>query len=40
MVLLNPKRIFIEDGYYGVHRCIGFVEKLTHVEKLTLNDLD
>ncbi|KAG6997319.1 hypothetical protein FOFC_07914 [Fusarium oxysporum] len=40
MVLLNPKRIFIGEGYHGVHRCIGFVGKLTHVEKFTLNDIN
>jgi cystathionine beta-lyase/cystathionine gamma-synthase len=40
MVPLNPKGIFIGEGYHGVHRCINFVEKLTHVEKLTLNHLD
>ncbi|CAG7926506.1 unnamed protein product [Penicillium olsonii] len=40
MVLLNPKRIFIGDGYHGVHGNIDLMTKLTGVQKLSLDDLD
>ncbi|KAH6961750.1 Cys/Met metabolism PLP-dependent enzyme-domain-containing protein [Ilyonectria destructans] len=40
MVLLNPKRIFIGEGYHGVHRSIKLMSRLTNVQKLSLDDLD
>ncbi|KAF5259268.1 hypothetical protein FOXYS1_10120 [Fusarium oxysporum] len=40
VILLNPKRIFIGDGYHGVHGVIDVVAKLSGVQKLTLDDLD
>jgi cystathionine beta-lyase/cystathionine gamma-synthase len=40
MVLLNPKRVFIGDGYHGVHGNIDLMTKLTGVEKLPLEQLD
>lgn len=40
MVLLNPKRIFIGDGYHGVHGNIDVMTKLTGVQKLSLDQLD
>ena len=40
MVLLNPKRVFIGDGYHGVHGNIDLMTKLTGVEKLGLDQLD
>lgn len=40
MVLLNPKRIFIGDGYHGVHGNIDLMTKLTGVRKLPLDQLD
>ncbi|KAJ5690082.1 hypothetical protein N7462_004474 [Penicillium macrosclerotiorum] len=40
MVLLNPKRVFIGDGYHGVHGNIDVMAKLTGVQKLSLDQLD
>ncbi|KAJ5108747.1 hypothetical protein N7456_005422 [Penicillium angulare] len=40
MVLLNPKRVFIGDGYHGVHGNIDVISKLTGVQKLSLDQLD
>ncbi len=40
MVLLNPKRIFIGDGYHGSHGVIDVMAKLTGVQKLDLSQLD
>ncbi|KAJ3470529.1 hypothetical protein MRS44_000628 [Fusarium solani] len=40
MTLLPPKRIFIGEGYHGVHRSIKLQHRVTGVEKLTLGDLD
>ncbi|KAJ5364852.1 uncharacterized protein N7496_010565 [Penicillium cataractarum] len=40
MVLLNPKRVFIGDGYHGVHGNIDVMTKLTGVQKLSLDELD
>ncbi|KAI9164168.1 trans-sulfuration enzyme [Paramyrothecium foliicola] len=40
MVLLNPKRIFISKGYHGTHGVIDVMNKLTGVQKFTLDDLD
>lgn len=39
MVLLNPRRIFIGDGYHGIHGVIDVMTRLTKVEKLPLDDL-
>ncbi|KAJ4259522.1 hypothetical protein NW757_002845 [Fusarium falciforme] len=40
MPLLTPKRIFIGEGYHGVHRSIKLQDRVTGVEKLTLQDLN
>ena len=40
MCLLRPKRIFITEGYHGVHRGIRVMKRLIGVQKLTLEDLD
>ncbi|KAF5502133.1 putative trans-sulfuration enzyme [Colletotrichum aenigma] len=40
MVCLNPKRVFIGQGYHVVHGVIEIMSKLTGVKKLTLEDLD
>ncbi|CAG8274709.1 unnamed protein product [Penicillium salamii] len=40
MVLLVPKRIFLGDGYHGVHGNIDLMTKLTGVKKLGLDQLD
>ena len=40
MVLLNPKRVFLSDGYHGVHAILDVMNKLTGVQKLSLDQLD
>ncbi|KAJ5728854.1 cystathionine beta-lyase [Penicillium malachiteum] len=40
MVLLNPKRVFIDDGYHGVHAKIDLMTKLTGVKKYNLDQLE
>ncbi|KAF9878118.1 Cys/Met metabolism PLP-dependent enzyme [Colletotrichum karsti] len=40
MVCLNPRRIFIGQGYHGVHGVIDVMTKLTGVQKLSLENLD
>ncbi|KAJ6013761.1 hypothetical protein N7540_008352 [Penicillium herquei] len=40
MVLLNPKRVFIGDGYHGVHANIDLMTKLTGVKKYNLDQLE
>lgn len=40
MVLLNPKRVFIGEGYHGVHGVIEVVSKLSGVQKLDLSQID
>lgn len=40
MCLLRPKRIFISEGYHGVHRGIALMERLIGVQKLTFDGLD
>jgi cystathionine beta-lyase/cystathionine gamma-synthase len=40
VVMMNPKRIFIGDGYHGVHGVIDVMHKLTGLRKLTLEDMD
>ncbi|KAK2685337.1 hypothetical protein QWA68_015776 [Fusarium oxysporum] len=39
MVLLTPKRIFLGEGYHGIHRSITLQHRVTGVEQLTLDDL-
>ncbi|KAF9693520.1 hypothetical protein EKO04_008107 [Ascochyta lentis] len=39
MVFLNPKRIFVTEGYHGIHGVIDVMIKLTGLKKLTLEDL-
>ncbi len=39
MVLLNPKRVFVADGYHGTHGVIDLFSKLTGVKKASLDDL-
>jgi cystathionine gamma-synthase len=39
-ILLNPKRIFIEDGYHGCHGVLDIMQRLTGVQKLDLSQLD
>ncbi|KAI8272266.1 hypothetical protein K4K56_002532 [Colletotrichum sp. SAR 10_98] len=40
IVCVNPKRVFIGQGYHGIHGVIEIMSKLTGVKKLTLEDLD
>jgi cystathionine beta-lyase/cystathionine gamma-synthase len=40
LVHVNPKRIFITEGYHGVHGVINVVSRLSGVTKLTLDDID
>ncbi|KAJ5109896.1 hypothetical protein N7532_002541 [Penicillium argentinense] len=40
MVLINPKRVFIGDGYHGCHGVLDIVKRLTNVEKLELTDIE
>jgi len=40
LVLINPKRIFIGDGYHGCHGVLDIVNRLTGVQKLELSDVD
>lgn len=40
VVLINPKRIFIGDGYHGCHGVLDIVHRLTGVQKLELSDVD
>ena len=40
MVLLVPKRVFLGDGYHGVHGNIDLMTKLTGVKKFGLDHLD
>ncbi|KAJ5717046.1 hypothetical protein N7488_002692 [Penicillium malachiteum] len=40
MVLLNPKHVFIGDGYHGVHANIDLMTKLTGMKKYTLDQLE
>ncbi|KAF4806429.1 putative trans-sulfuration enzyme [Colletotrichum siamense] len=40
MVCVNPKRVFIGQGYHGIHGVIEIMSKLTGVKKLSLKDLD
>lgn len=40
LILLNPKRIFIGDGYHGCHGVIDIVSRLSGVQKLGLSEVD
>ncbi|KAF5700157.1 cystathionine beta-lyase [Fusarium mundagurra] len=40
LVAINPKKIFISDGYHGVHAVIELMTKLNGLKKLSLDDLD
>ncbi|KAF4449974.1 cystathionine beta-lyase [Fusarium albosuccineum] len=39
-VLLTPKRVFLGEGYHGIHRSLRLQHRVTGVETLTLNQLD
>ncbi|EXL68800.1 hypothetical protein FOPG_15164 [Fusarium oxysporum f. sp. conglutinans race 2 54008] len=40
LILVNPKKIFITDGYHGVHGIIDIMHKLNGLKKLSLDDID
>ncbi|PKX89309.1 cystathionine beta-lyase [Aspergillus novofumigatus IBT 16806] len=40
LVLLNPKRIFIGDGYHGCHSVVDIINRLTGIQKLDLTQIN
>ncbi|KAJ5376521.1 hypothetical protein N7509_013407 [Penicillium cosmopolitanum] len=40
VVLINPKRIFIGDGYHGCHGVLDIIHRLNGIKKLELTDID
>ncbi|KAK2691456.1 hypothetical protein QWA68_008857 [Fusarium oxysporum] len=40
LIAINPNKIFISDGYHGVHAVIEIMTKLNGLKKLSLDDLD
>ncbi|KAJ6016044.1 hypothetical protein N7540_010635 [Penicillium herquei] len=40
VILLNPKKIFIGDGYHGCHGVIDIIQRLSGVQKFELTDVD
>lgn len=40
IILLNPKKIFIGDGYHGCHGVLDIIKRLTGIEKLDLTEVD
>lgn len=40
IILLNPKRIFIGDGYHGCHGVLDIIKRLTGIEKLDLTQIE
>ncbi|KAJ5397084.1 Cys/Met metabolism PLP-dependent enzyme [Penicillium cosmopolitanum] len=40
MVLLNPKRVFLTEGYHGIHGVVDIMSRITGTKKLTLEDVD
>ncbi|KAG2019033.1 hypothetical protein GB937_005322 [Aspergillus fischeri] len=40
LILLNPKRIFIGDGYHGCHSVVDIIHRLTGIQKLDLTQID
>ncbi|RSL56064.1 hypothetical protein CEP53_006913 [Fusarium sp. AF-6] len=39
LVLVNPKRIFLTEGYHDVHGVIDVISQLNGLKKLSLNDI-
>lgn len=40
VILINPKKVFIGDGYHGCHSVLDIIHRLSGVEKLDLADVD
>lgn len=40
MIMLNPKRIFIDDVYHGCQKVVDIMARLTGLEKNSLNQLE
>ncbi|CAG8243302.1 unnamed protein product [Penicillium olsonii] len=40
LILLNPKRIFMGDGYHGCHGVVDVMNKLTGIQKFDLTELE
>ncbi|KAJ5637838.1 hypothetical protein N7490_007717 [Penicillium lividum] len=40
VILLNPKKIFIGDGYHGCHGVLDIIQRLSGIQKLHLADVD
>ncbi|KAJ5259503.1 hypothetical protein N7478_012484 [Penicillium angulare] len=40
VILINPKKIFIGDGYHGCHGVLDIIQRLTGIQKLELTDVD
>ncbi|KAJ6090253.1 hypothetical protein N7486_009068 [Penicillium sp. IBT 16267x] len=40
VILLNPKKIFIEGGYHGCHGVLDIIQRLSGIQKLELKDID
>lgn len=40
MILLNPKQIFIGDGYHGCHGVLDILHRLTGIKKRDLTEVD
>ncbi|KAJ6017312.1 hypothetical protein N7451_000691 [Penicillium sp. IBT 35674x] len=40
VILLNPKKIFIGDGYHGCHGVLDIIQRLSGIQKMELTDVD
>ncbi|KAJ5659859.1 hypothetical protein N7507_006310 [Penicillium longicatenatum] len=40
VILINPKKIFIGDGYHGCHGVLDIIQRLSGIGKLELTDVD
>lgn len=40
VILINPKKIFIGDGYHGCHGVLDIIQRLSGIQKLDLTDVD
>lgn len=40
LILLNPKRIFIGEGYHGCHGVVDIIQRLNGMKKLDLTEVD
>ncbi|KAJ6167114.1 hypothetical protein N7470_002561 [Penicillium chermesinum] len=40
VILINPKKVFIGEGYHGCHSVLDIIHRLSGVQKLDLEDID